>query len=69
VLFREQYSAREIERDVSSYDAAMRDFYASQNLPQASWIERSLQRVRSASELRRPDRLFEALRGLGFQLR
>jgi nitroreductase len=69
VLFREQYAAGEIERDVGSYDAAMRDFYASQNLPQASWIEHSLQRIRSATDLRRRDRLYEALRGLGFQLR
>jgi hypothetical protein len=69
VLFREQYSAGEIEHDVGSYDAAMKDFYASQNLPRASWIEHSLQRLGSASDLRGRDRLYEALRGLGFQLR
>lgn len=68
VLFREQYKANELDPELS-YDAAMRDFYASQRLPQASWIEHSLQRLRSAADLRRRDRLTEALRGLGFQLR
>ena len=69
VLHREQYAPRDIEREVESYDAAMRDFYASQNLPRASWIEHSLQRVRSAADLRQRDRLTAALRGLGFPLR
>jgi nitroreductase len=69
VLYREQYAAHAIEQDVSSYDAAMREFYAAQSLPQASWVDHSLQRLRSAADLRKRDRLLEALRGLGFQLR
>jgi nitroreductase len=69
VLYREQYAAGDVERETSSYDAAMLEFYASQNLPRASWIEHSLQRIRSGAELRNRDRLVAALRGLGFQLR
>lgn len=69
VLFREQYATGDIDGEVSSYEAAMREFYASQKLPQASWAEHSLQRLKGADALRGRDRLTAALHGLGFQLR
>lgn len=69
VLYREQYAPAPIEQEVASYDAAMRDFYASRGLPLNAWSEHSLARLRSPEDLKGRHRLREALAGLGFALR
>jgi nitroreductase len=69
VLYREQYSPAPVEREVASYDEAMRAFYAAQGLAIASWSEHSIARLRSAEDLKGRHRLREALEGLGFALR
>ena len=48
--------------------SAMREFYASQKLPVASWSEHSVARLRGPSDLRGRHRLVEALTSLGFEL-
>jgi|SRR5450830_367775 len=69
VLYREQYTPAPVEEEVAAYDEVMRAFYASQGLPDNTWSEHSLARLRTAADLKGRDRLREALAGLGFVLR
>lgn len=69
VLYRERYAPAPVEQEVGGYDEAMRAFYASQGLPETTWSEHSLARLKSPDELKGRHRLKEALAGLGFPLR
>jgi nitroreductase len=69
VLYREQYTPAPVQQEVASYDEAMRAFYVSQGLPPNTWSEHSLDRLRSADDLKGRHRLREALEALGFALR
>lgn len=67
VLHRERYQPQPLE-PLERYDEVMRRFYASQSLPQDSWIRHSTARLRDPSSLKGRHRLREALAGLGFKL-
>jgi len=70
VLHRESYSTARRKENVKLYDAAMRRFYAGQNLDvPGDWSLHSAKRVASVEALRGRDRLKEILRRLGFALR
>lgn len=69
VLHREQYAQQLPDAGLAAYDDILAAFNRSQNLPPARWSERSLQRLRSAQDLRGRDRIREAAAELGFPLR
>jgi nitroreductase len=69
VLHREQYDPAGREADVARYDATARDFQREQGMHEQDWTQQSIDRVKDAVALRGRDRMREALRNLGFELR
>ncbi|OUL27346.1 NADPH-dependent oxidoreductase [Nostoc sp. RF31YmG] len=70
VLHRETYKLAEQEEDIAVYNQAMQAFYKSQNMNvPGDWTEHSAKRVAFAESLSGRDRLREALKNLGFELR
>ena len=69
VLHREQYSAAPRSDAIDRYDATMRDFQREQGMRAVDWTQQCFNRVRDAEALRGRDRMREALRNLGFELR
>lgn len=70
VLHREKYQLDDQEEAIADYNQVMKDFYVAQNISvPGDWAEHSINRVASAESLSGRDRLREALKNLGFQLR
>jgi nitroreductase len=68
VLHRETYAGTPID-DLATYDARMRSFQRSQELPETGWTAQASGRVRGPDAMSGRDRLQDALRRLGFGLR
>jgi hypothetical protein len=69
VLHREQYSAALHGDAVDGYNATMREFQREQGMRPIDWTQQCFNRVKDAEALRGRDRMREALRNLGFELR
>ncbi|HEY0200589.1 MAG TPA: nitroreductase family protein [Burkholderiaceae bacterium] len=70
VLHHERYQPPATElQDIAAYDATLRTFQASQQMPAQDWSTLVLERLRDAPALKGRARLAEALHGAGFTLR
>jgi nitroreductase len=69
VLHRETYRAAAALDEVEEYNAVMRDFQKEQGMKAVDWTQQCIDRVKNAAALRGRDRMREALRNLGFELR
>jgi hypothetical protein len=69
VLHREQYSVAPHSETIDGYNATMRKFQREQGMRAIDWTEQCFNRVKDAEALRGRDRMREALRNLGFELR
>ncbi|HVC63259.1 MAG TPA: NADPH-dependent oxidoreductase [Acetobacteraceae bacterium] len=69
VLHRETYDAAAARDAVEAYNAIMRGFQQEQGMRVADWTQQCINRVKDAAALRGRDRMREALRNLGFELR
>jgi len=69
VLHREQYSAATRSAAIDGYNATMRGFQREQGMAAIDWTQQCFNRVKDAEALRGRDRMREALRNLGFELR
>ncbi|AHG65603.1 FMN-dependent nitroreductase-like domain-containing protein [Advenella mimigardefordensis DPN7] len=70
VLHKEKYDASALEPAAQSYNATMDDFYKAQGMKNSGpWDLHSLNRLRGPEALTGRDRLVEALKNLGFDLR
>ncbi|HEY1935821.1 MAG TPA: NADPH-dependent oxidoreductase [Acetobacteraceae bacterium] len=69
VLHRETYDAAAKSDGIAEYDAIMREFQAEQGMRLTDWSVQCIARVKDAAALRGRDRMREALRNLGFELR
>jgi nitroreductase len=69
VLHREQYSEAQRSDAVDGYNATMREFQREQGMRPIDWTQQCFNRVKDAEALRGRDRMREALRNLGFELR
>jgi nitroreductase len=70
VLHREHYSADPRQRGaIDRYNAVAREFMREQGMREQDWTQQSIDRVKDVAALRGRDRMREALRNLGFQLR
>jgi nitroreductase len=69
VLHREQYSTLQCSEAVDDYNATMRDFQREQGMRAIDWTQQCFERVKDGAALRGRDRMREALRNLGFELR
>ncbi|KAF1023733.1 MAG: FMN reductase (NADPH) [Paracidovorax wautersii] len=70
VLHYERYRAPASHtEEVGDYDAVLRAFQASQDLPAADWSRQVVDRLLTPDDLKGRHRLVEALHGAGFQLK
>jgi nitroreductase len=69
VLHRERYDAAAVRDAAENYNATMRVFQKEQGMRAADWTQQCIDRVKDAKALRGRDRMREALRNLGFELR
>ena len=69
VLHREQYSVEAHSDAIDDYNATMRGFQREQGMKAIDWTQQCFNRVKDAAALRGRDRMREALRNLGFELR
>jgi hypothetical protein len=69
VLHREQYSVAPQGDAVGGYNATVREFQREQGMRPIDWTQQCFNRVKDAEALRGRDRMREALRNLGFELR
>lgn len=69
VLHREQYAADAYRDAVADYDSKIREFYGEQGIKAPDWSQTVTDRVKTPKALNGRDRLSEALRNLGFELR
>lgn len=69
VLHREQYSIASQEPEIARYNATARGFMREQGMREQDWTQQSIDRVKDVAALRGRDRMREALRNLGFELR
>ena len=69
VLHREQYSTAPRSETVDGYNRAIRGFQREQGMKAIDWTQQCFNRVKDAAALRGRDRMREALRNLGFELR
>ena len=69
VLHREQYSAAPQRDAIDGYNQTIRGFQQEQEMPSIDWTQQCFNRVKDANALRGRDRMREALRNLGFELR
>ena len=68
-LHRETYDAAAARDAVESYNAIMHAFQKEQGMRAVEWTQQCIDRVKDAAALRGRDRMREALRNLGFELR
>jgi nitroreductase len=69
VLHREQYSAAPRSEAIDAYNATILGFQHEQGMRAIDWTQQCFNRVKDAEALRGRDRMREALRNLGFELR
>jgi nitroreductase len=69
VLHRETYNAEAVRYAVDDYNAILRDFQQEQGMRAVDWTQQCIDRVKDTAALRGRDRMREALRNLGFELR
>jgi nitroreductase len=69
VLHRETYDAAAVHDAVENYNAIMQEFQKEQGMRAVEWTQQCIGRVKDAPALRGRDRMREALRNLGFELR
>ena len=69
VLHREQYSPLQRSEAIDNYNATMREFQREQGMRAIDWTQQCFDRVKDGAALRGRDRMREALRTLGFELR
>jgi nitroreductase len=69
VLHREQYSVAPHGDAIDGYNATVREFQREQGMRAIDWTQQCFNRVKDAAALRGRDRMREALRNLGFELR
>jgi nitroreductase len=69
VLHRERYSTASRREAIDGYNATMRQFQREQGMKAIDWTQQCFNRVKDAAALRGRDRMQEALRNLGFELR
>ncbi len=69
VLHRETYNAAAAHDAVDEYNAIMRGFQQEQGMRAVDWSQQCINRVKDATALRGRERMREALRNLGFELR
>jgi nitroreductase len=69
VLHREQYSVASHGDAIDGYNATVREFQREQGMRAIDWTQQCFNRVKDAEALRGRDRMREALRNLGFELR
>jgi nitroreductase len=69
VLHRETYNAAAARDAVEDYNAVMRGFQQEQGMRAVDWTQQCINRVKDAAALLGRDRMREALRNLGFELR
>jgi nitroreductase len=69
VLHRETYDAAGARDAVEEYNAIMHGFQQEQGMRAVDWTQQCIGRVKDAAALRGRDRMREALRNLGFELR
>jgi nitroreductase len=69
VLHRERYSVAPRSEAIDGYNATMRAFQREQGMKAIDWTQQCFNRVKDAEALRGRDRMREALRNLGFELR
>jgi nitroreductase len=69
VLHREHYSATPRSETIDGYDSTIRGFQREQGMKAIDWTQQCFNRVKDAEALRGRDRMREALRNLGFELR
>jgi nitroreductase len=69
VLHREQYSSAPRSEAIDGYDSTMREFQREQGMRAIDWTQQCFDRVKDGAALRGRDRMREALRNLGFELR
>lgn len=69
VLHREQYSPLQRSEAIDNYNATMREFQREQGMRAIDWTQQCFDRVKDGAALRGRDRMREALRNLGFELR
>jgi nitroreductase len=69
VLHREQYSVAPHSEAIDRYNATMREFQSEQRMKAIDWTQQCFSRVKDAVALRGRDRMRDALRNLGFELR
>jgi nitroreductase len=69
VLHREVYSAASRSEAIDGYNATVREFQQEQGMKAIDWTQQCFNRVKDAEALRGRDRMREALRNLGFELR
>ena len=69
VLHRETYNPAAAYDEVREYNAIMHGFQKEQGMKAVDWTQQCIDRVKDAAALRGRDRMREALRNLGFELR
>jgi len=69
VLHRERYETASQEPDITRYNATAREFQREQGMVAQDWTQQSIDRVKDVAALRGRERMREALRNLGFELR
>ena len=69
VLHHEQYSAAPRSDAIDGYNSTVREFQREQGMRAIDWTQQCFDRVKDAAALRGRDRMREALRNLGFELR
>lgn len=75
IVFREHYASNDDTQSSEksciedSYDVLMKDFHASQGLPDVTWSRQVLSRLRGAASLQGRDRLAFMLQARGFKLK
>ena len=69
VLHREMYSTAPHGDAIDGYNTTIRGFQREQGMASIDWTQQCFNRVKDAAALRGRDRMREALRNLGFELR
>jgi len=69
VLHRERYGGASQAPDITRYNATVRAFQREQGMREQDWTQQSIDRVKDIAALRGRERMREALRHLGFELR
>ncbi len=69
VLHREQYDATPKREAIARYNATARQFMREQGMAEQDWTTQATARLKDAAALHGRDRMREALRNLGFELK